>query len=65
MALRRGLLSRVWLLAAWLAARRRVRVSDAAATEADFRSQTRGRGLRMTKWLRDRLRPTWLRLRRD
>ncbi len=62
---RRRFLSRVWALAAWLAARRRVQIPDAAAIEADFRCQTRGRGLRMTEWLRDRLRPSWLRLRRD
>jgi hypothetical protein len=28
-----------------------------------YRSQTRGMGLRMTDWARDRLRPDWLRLR--
>ncbi len=65
MGTRRRLLSRVWSLAAWLAARRRVRVPDAVALATDFRSQTRGRGLRMTEWLRDRLRPSWLRLRGD
>lgn len=29
-----------------------------------YRSQTRGMGLRLTEWLRNRLRPRWLRVRR-
>ncbi len=28
-----------------------------------FRAQTRGMGVRWTEWLRDRLRPRWLRVR--
>jgi hypothetical protein len=30
-----------------------------------YRQQTHGLGLRMTEWLRDHLRPRWLRLRHD
>jgi hypothetical protein len=54
-----------WALGGWLASRRwsEVRAEDVA--RHDYRAQTRGMGLRMTEWLRDRLRPSWLRLRRD
>jgi hypothetical protein len=54
----------LWLWSTWLAARRRVRVSPDDLRRLDFPAQTRGRGLRMTEWLRDRLRPGWLRMRR-
>lgn len=30
-----------------------------------YRDQTRSIGVRMTEWLRDRLRPRWLRVRRE
>jgi hypothetical protein len=50
----------LWSLATAWAARRRPR---AAPRSPDFRAQTRGMGLRMSEWLRDRLRPGWLRLR--
>jgi hypothetical protein len=42
-----------------------VRPDVAAAARLDYRSQTRGMGLRMTETLRDRLRPTWLKMRAE
>lgn len=58
-----GVSTAIWVLGGWLASRRRpvVRTSDVAQQE--YRTQTRGMPLRMTEWLRDRLRPWWLRLR--
>jgi hypothetical protein len=61
---RAALLSRLWLVGAWLASRRRPRVLPEDVARHIYRSQTRGGGLRMTEWLRDRLRPAWLRLRK-
>jgi hypothetical protein len=61
----RGFLARLWLLLTWLSARRRLKPDQAAIDRQLYRTQTRGMALRMTEWLRDRLRPTWLRLRRD
>jgi hypothetical protein len=48
----------------WLAARRRLPARPDDVERQLYRHQTRGMGLRMTEWLRDRLRPAWLRLRR-
>jgi hypothetical protein len=59
------LLARLWLWSTWLAARRRARALPGDYRRLDFHTQTRGRGLRMTEWLRDQLRPGWLRLRHD
>jgi hypothetical protein len=62
-ALRHG--SRLaWLLLTWLAARRRRRGSAGQYQRHIFRTQVRGAGIRMTEFLRDRLRPGWLRVRR-
>jgi hypothetical protein len=49
----------------WLAARRRAPVRPEDVQRQIYRQQTRGMGLRMTEWLRDRLRPGWLRLRKN
>ena len=57
------LLTRVWLLGTWLAAQRRPRVRPADVARQLYRAQTRGMGLRVTEWLRDHLRPAWLRVR--
>lgn len=61
---RRVFLGWVWSAARLVASRRRLRFTRADAAGLDFRTQTRGMGLRMSEWLRDRLRPRWLRLRR-
>ena len=65
---RRGrLLSAMLLRGAllWMARRRRWRPSWRELEQRRFRTQTRGMSLRMTEFARDRLRPAWLRLRRD
>jgi hypothetical protein len=54
-----------WAALTWLAGRRRPRVHERHVREQHWNSQTRGRGLRMSEPLRDRLRPRWLQLRRD
>jgi len=54
----------VWTLGTWLAARRRPRIGPEDVQRHLYRQQTRGMGLRMSEWLRDRLRPRWLRVRR-
>lgn len=59
------LLALLWTVAAWVRARRPWRITTADLDRWRFHSQTRGRALRMTEWARDRLRPQWLRLRRD
>jgi hypothetical protein len=56
-------LGRLWLLGTWLAAWRRVKVRPEDVQRHIYRAQTRGKGLRLTEWLRDRLRPAWLRVR--
>ncbi len=61
---RAALWGRIWLLSSWVAARRRLRVRPEDVQRQVHRHQTRGMGLRMSEWLRDRLRPGWLRLRR-
>ncbi len=48
---------------AWLAFRMRSRARPEDVQRQLFRHQTRGMGLRMTDWLRDRARPRWLRVR--
>ena len=48
----------------WLAAWRRVPARPEDVQRQLYRQQTRGMGLRMIEWLRDRLRPSWLRLKR-
>jgi len=57
-------LTLVWTLGSWLAGRRRVPLRPDELAREDYRTQARGMGLRMTEWLRDRLRPGWLRLHR-
>ncbi len=59
----RRLLSRLWDLGTWLAARRPIEAGADDYRRFDYRTQTRGMGLRMTDWLRNRLRPRWLKLR--
>jgi len=54
--------SQIWRLGTWIAARRPVRVRDEDVARHLYRAQIRGMGLRMTEWLRDRLRPRWLRI---
>lgn len=62
---RKAVLSRAWLaLLAWRTSRRLSPTPEDVA-RFDFPSQVRGRGVRLTEWLRDRLRPGWLRVRRD
>jgi hypothetical protein len=39
-------------------------VQPADVARQVYRDQLRGRGLRLNEWLRDRLRPNWLRVRR-
>ena len=53
-----------WTLGTWWAARRRPALTRDALGAHDYRTQTRGMGLRMTEWLRDLLRPRWLKLHR-
>jgi len=55
----------IWSLGAWLAGRRRPGAAPADVARLEYRTQARGMPLRMTEWLRDRLRPAWLRLHRD
>ena len=62
---RAALFGRLWLVGTWLAARRRAKVRPEDVQHHLYRQQTRGLGLRWTEWLRDRLRPRWLRVRRD
>ena len=59
------MLSRLWLLGTWLAAWRRAKVRPEDVQRQVYRAQTRGMGLRLTEWLRDRLRPAWLHVRRS
>lgn len=61
---KRAVWARAWLLGAWLASRRRACISADELRSHDHRAQTRGMGLRMTEFLRNRLRPAWLRMRR-
>jgi hypothetical protein len=63
--LRSWLSTVTWVLGGWLGSRRRAAVRSADVAQHDYRTQTRGMPLRMTEWLRDRLRPAWLRLRHD
>lgn len=58
-------LGALWAALSWLLARRRTRLEARDGLRGDFRTQTRGGGFRVTEWLRDRLRPGWLRMRRD
>jgi len=55
----------VWRLGGWLAARRRPKVLPEDVQRWAFRHQLRGMNVRLTERLRDRLRPSWLRLRRE
>jgi hypothetical protein len=59
------MLGRLWLLGTWLAALRRAKARPEDVQRQVYRAQTRGMGLRLSEWLRDRLRPTWLRVRRS
>ncbi|MCK4341569.1 MAG: hypothetical protein KAY37_07600 [Phycisphaerae bacterium] len=52
------------MLSTWLDAHRRPKVRPEDVRRQLYRQQTRGMGVRMTEAWRDRLRPTWLRLRR-
>jgi len=54
----------LWSMVTWLKARRPPNVRPEDVRRHLYRWQTRGMGLRMSEWLRDRLRPRWLRLRR-
>jgi hypothetical protein len=62
---RATLASWFWSLSAWLGSRRRPVVREQDVQKHVYRDQTRSIGVRMTEWLRDRLRPRWLRVRRD
>jgi len=55
----------LWTVGGWFALRRRQEPRPDEITRHDYRTQTRGMALRMTERLRDRLRPSWLRLRRE
>jgi hypothetical protein len=64
--LRRGRLTvawqnRLWSFAALLARLRAARPQPHDLARHDWPTQTRGRGVRMSEWLRDRLRWRWLR----
>lgn len=63
--LRAALARWLWSLGTWRAARRRLGVRSQDVQRQLYRTQTRGMGLRFTERLRDRLRPRWLRLRRQ
>lgn len=54
----------IWTLGGWIAARRSPATRHADVAQHEYRTQTRGMAVRMTEWLRDRLRPGWLRLQR-
>lgn len=54
----------LWSAGTWLASRRRVRIRREDEQRFVYRHQTRLMGVRLTEWLRDRLRPRWLRLRK-
>jgi|GEM_PF-3663950 len=60
-----ALFTRLWLAGTWLAKYRRPCIAAQDWNCHVYRQQTRGMGVRMTEWLRDRLRPRWLRLRRE
>ncbi len=51
-----------WRIGTWLAAKRRLRARPQDVHRQLYRTQTRGMGVRVTEWLRNRLRPGWLRL---
>jgi len=53
----------LWSMGTWLASRRRPRIRPEDYRPYLYRHQTRLLGVRMIEWLRDRLRPAWLRLR--
>ncbi len=55
----------IWIVAVWFASRRRARPRPEDYSAHLYRTQTRGMGLRLTEWLRDRLRPGWLHIRRE
>lgn len=55
----------IWQFANWLAERRAPQTRDEDIARLVCRHQTRGMSLRMTEWLRDRLRPQWLRVRHE
>ncbi|MGD8451048.1 MAG: hypothetical protein PVJ57_04460 [Phycisphaerae bacterium] len=55
----------LWSWGTWWASFRRPRVRPEDVRRHLYRQQTRGMGVRWSEWLRDRLRPTWLRLRRE
>jgi hypothetical protein len=60
-AIRRKIRSLLW----WATIRfggRRLSEDEQAVSRLDFPTQVRGRGWRITEWLRDRLRPRWLRV---
>jgi hypothetical protein len=48
----------------WVSSRRKSPLGYSDILAADVPHQMRGRGFRMNEWLRDRLRPRWLRLSR-
>jgi len=54
----------IWNLGGLLGSRRRPVATPEDVRRFEYRTQTRGMGLRLTEWLRDRLRPRWLRIRR-
>jgi hypothetical protein len=55
----------IWALGGWLASRHRAAARAEDIARHEYRTQTRGMALRITEWLRDRLRPSWLRVRDD
>lgn len=61
----RRLIVIAWPLLTWAASLRRTRATVSQIRSIDQPHQVRGRGLRWTEALRDRLRPGWLRIRRD
>jgi len=61
--LRAVLVKWLWSCGAWCASWRRPRLRPEHFRRHLFRQQTRGMGLRMSEWLRDRARPSWLRIR--
>jgi hypothetical protein len=64
-SIRRRLARALWSAASWCAGRRRATWARADFERHWFRSQTRGMGLGLSEWARNRLRIRWLRLRRS
>ena len=54
---------RLWSFGTWWASRRTRAAREEDVQRHVYRTQTRGMGLRLSGWARDRLRRRWLKLR--